>query len=818
MFGLILGLGIALVAGLAVLIIVLAVKQKPENSEVTDGGSYFDGNTLQLIGYNILSNIITTLTLGIAYPWAACMLERWKVKHTVINGRRLKFTGHGIQLFGKYILWWFLTVITCGIYSIWLGVNMEKWKTKHTVYADGKYDTTSEFTAGAGGWFVNHFIFYLLNFVTLGIAYPWSEVRLMKWKAEHRVIGGSPLVFTGKGGTLFVKNLLCVLLTPITLGIYLLVYPVVLLKWEFKNTLALYRTEPLRKLSRAHEENANKDYAKIRLAANDSELAAVKSGFTGKETPEELKNLADEENPFACYALALHIKGEAPAFEGEALELLKNASDSGYHAAMQDYSSYIEDAEQRCALLEESVKKGNAKAPWQLKGIYEEKANSSKDGAKLESLTTTAYWFKVALELEDGEAVAHQTEYAELLEILAILHCKNHPASKSSGAVVVGIAVGAVALIAVIGLGVAWIFGYNMSSEVDTVHTDSLVISNSSWVQLPSDADEAQIRDILRSCSVDYEIVYISNGDAEPGHLVQVTVNSVGVDETGFYVEQGDKFVIYIKQDTSVSVSYVGGMDEEKAIAILQDEGFNVDVQYEETGDVEAGTVISQSEHDIELERGSTIIIYVAKEPASDYKYDIGTVINNPSEADFQLFYDMVKTNIDLWTDDYSVFSFTAADANVHTLIEPFLFQSYCENLFNAYGFNFHKEELQLDPNDEMSMHCRYKAEDVEWVLKAVFDREVERYGKSSQRNTYFDGDYFYRAAHEYYMGAGYTDVLTLNTSHTANGDGSYTIKLDGTTKWEYDDEINSFSFQFVAVPMNSRDLGTYWRIVSFTK
>ena len=98
--------------------------------------SYFDGGLLQLIGWQILGGLVTALTLGICYPWAICMIYRWEAKHTVINGRRLKFTGTAMQLFGNWIKWLLLTIITCGIYSFWLNIKLIQWKTKHTEFAD----------------------------------------------------------------------------------------------------------------------------------------------------------------------------------------------------------------------------------------------------------------------------------------------------------------------------------------------------------------------------------------------------------------------------------------------------------------------------------------------------------------------------------------------------------------------------------------------------------------------------------------------------------------------------------------------------------
>lgn len=101
--------------------------QQPTNS-------YFDGGLLQFVGWSILGWLVTVLSLGLFYPWAAVMIMNWKAKHTVIEGKRLRFDGTAMQLFGNYIKWWLLTVITLGIYSFWLFIAMEKWKVKHTYF------------------------------------------------------------------------------------------------------------------------------------------------------------------------------------------------------------------------------------------------------------------------------------------------------------------------------------------------------------------------------------------------------------------------------------------------------------------------------------------------------------------------------------------------------------------------------------------------------------------------------------------------------------------------------------------------------------
>ena len=94
--------------------------------------SRFDGGLLQLIGWQLLGIMITSVTLGIGFPWAYCFVKRWEAKHTIINGRRLDFDGTGLQLIGKWILWILLTIITFGIYGLWIGIKLRQWRVSHT--------------------------------------------------------------------------------------------------------------------------------------------------------------------------------------------------------------------------------------------------------------------------------------------------------------------------------------------------------------------------------------------------------------------------------------------------------------------------------------------------------------------------------------------------------------------------------------------------------------------------------------------------------------------------------------------------------------
>ena len=69
-----------------------------------------------------------------AYPWALCMFHKWRTKHTVINGVRLKFNGTGFSLIFLWIKWWFLSLITFGVYIFWVIPSLNRWVVEHTAF------------------------------------------------------------------------------------------------------------------------------------------------------------------------------------------------------------------------------------------------------------------------------------------------------------------------------------------------------------------------------------------------------------------------------------------------------------------------------------------------------------------------------------------------------------------------------------------------------------------------------------------------------------------------------------------------------------
>ncbi|MFM6974089.1 MAG: DUF898 family protein [Agromyces sp.] len=95
----------------------------------------FDGGAATYWGTQLLAAVITVFTAGIMYPYGLVLVQRWRCKHSFIDGRALSFEGKAIGLFGNWIKWFFLAVITVGIYAIWIPPRVQKWVWENTTFA-----------------------------------------------------------------------------------------------------------------------------------------------------------------------------------------------------------------------------------------------------------------------------------------------------------------------------------------------------------------------------------------------------------------------------------------------------------------------------------------------------------------------------------------------------------------------------------------------------------------------------------------------------------------------------------------------------------
>lgn len=207
------------------------VKEKV-NTE-SNSESYFDGSFFELWAYTYLLGILSTISLGIAVPWAICLYKRYLYSHTVISGKRLQFDGKGDQLFTKYFKWMFFNTITFGIYSIWMPTRFKEWELSNLHFEDEKnVPGESYFTGSVGGYFGIRLLCSLITCITFGLLAPVAEIIKYKWELQHYVINRKVVIFKGTAGAYFIKRFLWGLLTCVTFGIYGLWVPIKSLRWK----------------------------------------------------------------------------------------------------------------------------------------------------------------------------------------------------------------------------------------------------------------------------------------------------------------------------------------------------------------------------------------------------------------------------------------------------------------------------------------------------------------------------------------------------------------------------------------------------------
>lgn len=198
--------------------------------------SYFDGGVLGLIGWRILAFLITIVTLGIAAPWAECLLISFQVKHTVYNGKRLRFKGTGGSLFLNYIKWIFFSIITLGIYTLVIPVKKTKWIVSNTYFIDEECKKGESYFDGNTLQLIGiNLLSALLTLISFGLLYPFTVCYKLRWINKHTVINRKRLIFEGSAISLWGHYILWYLLLIITFGIFGLWLPIKQLKWQTKN-------------------------------------------------------------------------------------------------------------------------------------------------------------------------------------------------------------------------------------------------------------------------------------------------------------------------------------------------------------------------------------------------------------------------------------------------------------------------------------------------------------------------------------------------------------------------------------------------------
>lgn len=166
------------------------------------------GYALRWIGYGLL----TGLTLGLAYPWQAVGLERYRLNHTYFGSDPLQFDGKGAALFGPWMRIWalsLLALLALFVVPLVLGFSFA------AIPKDPEAVRPAEMLRGVGLAFVA----VLPGLVALVALYCWYKAAELRYVVGRMRYQGLTFRCEATGGQLAWLALGNILLRVFTLGL-----------------------------------------------------------------------------------------------------------------------------------------------------------------------------------------------------------------------------------------------------------------------------------------------------------------------------------------------------------------------------------------------------------------------------------------------------------------------------------------------------------------------------------------------------------------------------------------------------------------------
>jgi uncharacterized membrane protein YjgN (DUF898 family) len=199
----------------------------------------YKGSGSELFKIQIVNLILTTVTLGLYYPWAKARSLEYLYGQSHFEESPFAFTGTGKEMFKGFIKAFILIVVVYGVSlalvymrspvlaTLWLygclfailplaihgsyKYRMAKtnWRGIRFGYTGDRTELIKLCVKGI-----------LLTIVTLGIYGAWFAINLRRYIISHIKMGNASFNYHGDGGDYFWMNLKGYFLTLFTLGIY----------------------------------------------------------------------------------------------------------------------------------------------------------------------------------------------------------------------------------------------------------------------------------------------------------------------------------------------------------------------------------------------------------------------------------------------------------------------------------------------------------------------------------------------------------------------------------------------------------------------
>lgn len=199
----------------------------------------FHGKGSELFKIQIINLILTTITLGLYYPWAKARTLQYLYGQNTFEQHPFAFTGTGAEMFKGFIKALVMiilvygvgfTLVFCGfpltgflfIYAFILAIvplalhGSYKYRMAKTNWGGIRFG----YVGDRGELIKLFFKGFLLTLVTLGIYGAWFTINLRRYIISHIRIGNAEFKYSGNGEDFLWMNIKGYFLTVFTLGIY----------------------------------------------------------------------------------------------------------------------------------------------------------------------------------------------------------------------------------------------------------------------------------------------------------------------------------------------------------------------------------------------------------------------------------------------------------------------------------------------------------------------------------------------------------------------------------------------------------------------
>jgi uncharacterized membrane protein YjgN (DUF898 family) len=155
------------------------------------GGFFLAALDLGIIGK--LSGVLAFALLALFGQFAIYRARRYRLTRTVFRGVRLHQTGSAWAYAVYSILWWTITLLTVGLAYPWAQANLERYKMRHTHYGDVR----GRFAGSGTALFLRGFVMWLVVAAPIAGALVYA-IGSVDWAALGEAIerGGSNVIGT----------------------------------------------------------------------------------------------------------------------------------------------------------------------------------------------------------------------------------------------------------------------------------------------------------------------------------------------------------------------------------------------------------------------------------------------------------------------------------------------------------------------------------------------------------------------------------------------------------------------------------------------